>query len=359
MDYYNGDRLLSKLDISGQPPQFYICTTNRTAGKTTYFNSLVLREFLAKSKKFALLYRYDYELPQCSDKFFKDIHGLFFPAHCMTDKSVGKNVMREIYVGEAASQDDPEKLDSAAMSPCGYALAINKADQIKKYSHFLSDVETIIFDEFQSETGNYCPNEIQKFLSILTSICRGQGETFRYVRVILIGNQVTILNPYFIEMGISERLQNETKFLRGDGWVLENGFNIGASESIKNSPLARAFKNNKYIAYSAENVYLNDTATFIEPPPSVHGKYLATIKMDGDLFGLIEYADQGIIYCKPGGDPSYPYKISVSDADHDINYVMIERNHVFISSLRFFFEKGCFRFKNAKSKRAVLALLSY
>lgn len=359
MEYYNGARLLSKLDLDGQKPQFYICTTNRSGGKTTFFSRFLLDNFLQKGEKFILLYRYDYELQDVSTRFFKDIGSLFFKSKCMMEKSVGKGVLKELYVGDINLQDDIEKLDIDIMSPCGYAIAINKADSIKKYSHFLTDADNILFDEFQSETNSYCPNEITKFLSIMTSVCRGHGKTFRYVRVIMLSNQVSILNPYFTEMGISTRLTSETKFLRGNGWVLENGFIEGASEAMKNSPLARAFKNNAYIAYSSENVYLNDSTAFIEAPPSEHGKYIATIKYGGNNFGLLSYPNEGILYVTRKYDINFPYRLSVTTNDHDTNYIMIKNNYDFISNLRFYFERGCFRFKDSLCKECIIKTLSY
>ena len=77
--YYDGTKLLSLTDLQGQRPEIYICTSNRTAGKTTYFNRLVLRRWEREKRKFGLLYRFNYELDDCADKFFKDINPLFFP----------------------------------------------------------------------------------------------------------------------------------------------------------------------------------------------------------------------------------------------------------------------------------------
>lgn len=359
MQYYDGRKLLSKKDLDGLTPQFYLCTTNRTGGKTTFFSRELVRDFLETGKKFILLYRFDYELDGVADRFFKDIRGLFFPSKCMEDSTVGKGVIKNLYIGNVADQEDPDKLDLDLMDPCGYAIAINKADAIKKYSHFLTDADTILFDEFQSETNNYCPNEITKFLSILTSVCRGNGKTFRYVRVIMLSNQVTLLNPYFNEMGIAERLTSQTKFLRGHGWVLENGFVEGAAEAIRQSPLARAFPQNRYVSYAAENIYLNESKSFIEPPPGEHGKYLCTIRSEGEEYGLIEYLNAGIVYVTTSVDRSCSQTLAATANDHDVNYVLLKNNFLFISSLRNFFEKGCFRFKNPKCKAAILKMLSY
>ena len=58
-EYYDGTKLLSMLDINGDKPEIYLCTSNRTAGKTTYFNRLVTKKFLNEGIKFMLVYRFN------------------------------------------------------------------------------------------------------------------------------------------------------------------------------------------------------------------------------------------------------------------------------------------------------------
>ena len=54
-------------------------------------------------------------------------------------------------------------------------------------------------------------------------MARGQGEQNRYLPVYMLSNPVSIINTYYVELGISSRLTDETRFLRGDGFVLEQG----------------------------------------------------------------------------------------------------------------------------------------
>lgn len=342
-DYYDGTKILSLNDINGKKPELIMVTTNRTGGKTTYFGRLCLNRWFDKKEKFALLYRYNYELDGCADNFFKDLNGLFFKGHTMTSQKRAKGIYHELFMDDVS---------------CGYAISLNSADQIKKRSHFFSDVERIIFDEFQSETNNYCPDEITKFLSVHTSIARGQNQQRRYVPVYMIGNPVSIINPYYTELGISERLKSDTKFLRGDGFVLEQGFNESASKAQKDGGINRAFAKNSYVAYSAENVYLHDNKAFIEKPIG-SSRYLATIKYNGIEYAIREYGDLGILYCDDKADSTFKNKISVTTDDHEVNYVMLKRNSMFLMNLRYFFEHGCFRFKDLRCKNAVLKALSY
>ena len=316
-EYYDGTKLLSMKDINGDKPEIFMCTSNRTAGKTTYFNRLVTKKFLNENSKFMVLYRFNYELDEVAETFFKDIKTLFFPRNEMTSKKRAKGIFYELFIDE---------------KPCGYAVALNNADQIKKRSHLFSDVDRMVLDEFQSETNHYCTDEVEKLISIHTSVARGQGEQVRYVPLYMMSNPVTILNPYYVSMGISSRLKEDTKFLKGDGFVLEQGFNFGASEAQKESGFNKAFSKSKYVAYASEAIYLNDSKAFIE---------------------------KGFIYCDNHADRTFPFRITTTTEDHNVNYVMLKRNDFFLSNMRFLFEKGCFRFKDMMCKEAVLSALKY
>lgn len=341
--FYDGTKLLSLKDLNGKTPEIFMCTTNRTGGKTTYFSRLCVNRFLDNSSKFMLIYRFNYELDDAADKFFKDIGRLFFPDYEMEGVKKGHGKYVELYLNDVS---------------CGYAVSLNDADMIKKQSHMFSDADRMFFDEFQSETNHYCPDEIRKFLSIHTSVARGQGKQYRYVPVYMTANPVSILNPYYVEMGISDRISDSTRFLKGDGFVLEQGYVDSAAQVQKESGFNRAFKANAYTAYSTEAIYLNDNKAFIEHPEG-RSVYLATLKYEKSLFALRSFPDIGIIYCDTKVDKTYPGKITVTTDDHQTNYVMLKGNDGFLTNMRYYFEKGCFRFKNLRCKEAVLKALSY
>lgn len=341
--YYDGTKLLSMSDINGNKPEIYICSGNRTAGKTVYFNRLCVNKFLNSGQKFMILYRFNYEVDNVAEKFFKDINGLFFKDNVMESSRKEKGLYQELYIDGAS---------------CGYAVSLNSADQIKKNAHLFSDTSRMIFDEFQSETNNYCKDEIQKLFSIHTSVARGQGEQVRYVPVYMISNNVSLINPYFVALGISNRLAKETKFLRGDGFVLEQCFNESAAEAQEKSAFNRAFKTSNYATYSSQGVYLNDNIAFIEKPKG-RNRYFCTLKYGGVCYGVREYIDLGIVYCDDKPDMTHPLKISVTTDDHNINYVMLHQFDTIIGGLRFYFERGCFRFKNLKCKEVILNAVSY
>lgn len=341
--FYDGTKLLSLKDVNGNTPEIYMCTTNRSAGKTTYFNRYCVKRFLEHGEKFCIIVRFDYELDGIEHAFFDEIGRLFFRDKTMTSVKRCKGIYTELF------------LDNL---PCGYAVALNKADAIKKRSHLLADTKRLIMDEFQSETNHYCPNEVKNFISIHTSIARGGGEQVKYLPVIMISNAVTILNPYFTALRVCERLTDNTKFLRGKGYVLENGFYENVSKKQKESGFNTAFENERYVAYASENVYLNDNASFIE---TMNGKnnYYLTFKVNGKYFAVREYTENGVLYVDKKVDMSFPIKILASADNHEVNYIMLKKNDVLIKSLRYYFEHGCFRFKDQESKQALFDLLSY
>ncbi len=347
MNYYDGTKLLSLKDINGEKPELYLVTSNRSAGKTTYFGRLMINRFIKKGKKFMLLYRFKDEINEdISDKFFKDIGALFFPEYVMTEKLRGK-YYKELFL--ARGDDMPIS--------CGYAVPLNSADRVKKDSHLFSDVDSMLFDEFQSETEHYCPNEIDKFISVHTSVARGAGQMVRYVPVYMLSNGVTILNPYYTALGIQKRLTGKTHYLKGDGWILEQNFNVDAADSQKTSAFNKAFKESRYTAYARENVYLNDNTAFIG---KMKGKntYVCTIKYAGKYYGIKEYPEQNIIYCDDSPDMTFNYVYVVNPDDHNADTTLLHRNEQILYIFKDYFKKGLFRFKNAECKNAVLSMLS-
>lgn len=341
--FYDGTKLLSLSDINGNKPEIYICTSNRNGGKTTWFGRYCVNRFLKNNEKFCLVYRFNYELDDCSDKFFKEIGNLFFSGSEMSSKRRASGAFHELFLDDKS---------------CGYAISLNNADVLKKYSHLFNDVERMIFDEFQSETNHYCSDEVRKFISAHTSIARGQGKQIRYVPVYMIGNPVSLINPYYVELGISERLRSDTKFLRGVGFVMEQGFVKTASDAQLTSGFNKAFGKNAYIAYAGQCVYLNDSKAFIEKPSGV-SRYVCTIKYKSKDYAIREYSSVGCLYVDDKPDNTYRLKIAVTTDDHNINYVMLKNNDYLVNTLRFYFDKGCFRFKDLQCKEALMKAVSY
>lgn len=342
--YYDGVKLLSLLDINNEKPEIYIASSNRSAGKTTYFNRLAINKFKnGKIRKFGLLYRFKYELDGCSEKFFADIKRLFFNDDNMKSVKKAKGIYHELYLNDEL---------------CGYALALNCADGLKKYSHLLSDVDLLLFDEYQSENNQYAINEVNKFMSIHTSLARGNGSQSRYLPVIMISNMVSIVNPYFTALGITERLKSDTKFLRGRGYVAEFNFNESASKAQSQSAFNKAFSESSYYEYATTNVYLNDDYCLIEEQPTGSSRYIATYCYNGDVYAIRMYSDMGILYVNKNVDKSCKIRIAVTSNDLSTTFILYAKNSPMYQMLRYYFNAGCIRFKDLNCKSSFFKLVS-
>lgn len=340
--FYNGQRLLNKLDLNGEKPELFFCTGNRASGKTTFFMRYLINNYLKYNKKFCILYRFKQQLKNCDAKIFSDVQELFFPSFHFSSSNLCENSIFELLCDG---------------NQCGYAIAINCADTIKLSSHLLHDVDTIFFDEFQSETSHYCNNEILKFLSIHTSIARGGGKMRRYCPVIMCSNTVSLLNPYFAELNILSRLKNDTKILRGNGYVLEQSYISDAEKEISKSGITKAFNKSNYIHYQSQNIYL-DNQSLIEKP-SGNFRYFCTLKWGNQYFSLRYYNTTNIYYCHRNIDVTYPLKICCRTEDMEEGYMHKNTMPLFINNLRFAFNSGNFRFQDLNCKNAILNMLQY
>lgn len=350
MAYYDGCKLLSLKDLAGEKPEIFICSTNRTGGKTTYFNRLLMNHHMKKGTKFMLIYRHMNEMSDIATPFFKDIGELFFPTYWMESKpmSHGKYHILNLCWGDP---DEPEKRE------CGYGVPLSAANFIKKNSHMFTDTAEMLFDELQPEDGVYGKTEVQDLISIHTSIARGQGKMVRYVPIYMVTNPISIINPFYSALGISNRIDGKTKFLRGNGWVMEQGYVEEAGEAQKKSAFNRAFGDTKYMAYNSQGVYLNDSTAFVQKMDG-DSRYICTLKHKGASYAVRAYAEEGVYYVSAKADPTFPLKISVTLSDHSINYVMLKEYSFLTINLRKMFNLGCFRFQNLECKNALIDALS-
>lgn len=348
-DFYNGYRLLSRTDANGNKPEIYIAASNRSAGKTTFFNAMLLHNYLKKGKKFLLLYRRRYEIKQAASGFFKDINKLFFPGLIMSQAAGIENVFERLYVCDMSEQ--PVKYE------CGYAASISAAEQIKKFSHLLSDIDVILFDEAFPENDNYLKKEIDLFMSIHDSLARGNGQMSRYLPVIIVGNMISVYNPYFDALGIIDTLQLNSNFMRGDGFVIEQNFNEMSAKKHAESAFHRALSSAAYNAATQEKKYINTSYDMIDSHVADNGRYILTIKWEDNLYS-VRYNEQGFFfYISNTPDPKFKMQHAATEKDISENAIF-DPASMYRKVLKDRFRKNQVKFKNLKCKSAAIHFIS-
>lgn len=334
------------MDINGQKPSIYISTSNRSAGKTTYYNSYILRQYVKTGAKFAILKRFVDDVPNTADNFFGALN---VPA------KISPGIAR-LYQGHEMEQTgkrgDAYNTLSYDGKECGYVICLNRANKIKQASNQLSDVQTVLFDEFVPETGQYVGNEIDKFLSIITSIARGGGHQQRYIRIILISNFVTLLNPYYEALGISDRLTSDTKYLRGDGFVVEQIVNSAAKTAVESNAAIRAFsRGSSYTDYLTGGQYLLDNKSLIARLTG-DSAYICTIEYGGHKYGLKLFKD-GLLYVDTSPDTTCKIVIHTDrDSIRDNEYLGRYFPDL-ISDIKQHFDSGRIRFQTLLCRAAI------
>lgn len=338
MGYYDGCKLLSMMDINKCKPSIYIANTNRSAGKTTFYNRMLVNNWIKYGQQFILFYRFKKDLCDIPDKFFGEISGLFFPDSVMRQSGKKEQGYLKLILDDKV---------------CGYAVALNASEDIKKCSHMFSGVQTTLLDEFQSETGNYVPDEISKYISIQQSIARGKGEQVRYIRNILCGNFISLLNPYYTALGVHRVLNPESRYTRGDGFVIETDFYKDVAEKSGESPFNRAFRNHGYNAMLQARKYLNDNTDCIRSLTNTK-RYVCTMIGDNCSMGVWECDGYYTISSKY--DNNYP--IVCAKKSTPLMSKKIRAQGIF-DSIRALFDTGNLYFDSISVKNDAISILGY
>lgn len=340
--YYDGTKLLNKTDLDGYKPEIYICTGNRTAGKSYFFKRFLTTQFIKDNEqKFIVVYRKRDEMHDAINAFFEDIK---------YDKEITKLKKFDYHSKtEMSGSYQTWFLNDVEM---GFAIYLNAAEKIKRNSSRFVNVKWMLFDEMQSETYSYVDDEVEKFISIHMSVARGHGEQSRYVPCILIGNSTSLVNPYFRAMGISDRYNKEAKFIRGSGWVAEFAHNESAENAIKKSAFNRAFAKSKYMAYASENNFLLDNSNFVEKCSLQGAMFIFHFLHEKQHIGAW-YLPDGVWYFCSKFDPSdKPIALTKDDHDKETLFRMIN-----IDKLRAAFDRGNVRFESLEISNVIIDAL--
>lgn len=339
--YYNPKRLLEMKDLEGLKPAIYIVSKNRSAGKTFAFLKKFLEDFKKDGTQFGLIYRHKYEISS-SAELFDDIQRM--------NPELRGDITTVSYSGGLFYE---LKMDDKTL---GWSFSMNSPDALKKHSPKFSQIKQMFFDEYQTESGKYLDKEIEKFQSLYLTIARGGGSQSRHVDVYMCGNNVTLMNPYFIKFGIHKRIKSDTKFMRGNGWVAEFGFNKSASNAIKSNSFFQAFKDEAYMAYSTENVYLSDASIFVGKI-SGRARYLFTIVHENTVYGVREFFDKGIMYISKQPDNSCKQVITFKASDHNANTMMLSHYSYLWKNIKDAYYKGWLRFDDIQTKNDIFDIL--
>lgn len=305
----------------------------RGCGKSYGLKKYLLNRFKKTGKQFIYLRRYDTELKKSlkDDEFFKDI---------------GKDEKFQddtFYVrGEKFYMND---------LVCGYAIPLSKASIYKSVP--FPNVDIIMFDEFliDNATYHYLPEEPEKLLDFIETVGR-----LRDIQVFCLGNNISLVNPYFDYFNISLPYNSDIKTFK-NGLILINYIRNEAYRKIKKeSKFGKLIENTKYSEYAIDNQALKDNNNFIKKK-NPKSKFFFNIIINNHKYGIwMDYNSNDMFVSKQYNE-NHPVNITFNYKDHTENTIMIKSRSVFFQNLVKHYEQATLYFDNMQIKSDVTSLI--
>lgn len=303
----------------------------RGVGKSYGLKKYLLNRFKKKGKQFIYLRRYDTELKKSlkDNEFFKDIE---------KDEIFSED---NFYVrGDKFYMND---------KVCGYAIPLSKASIYKSVP--FPNVDIIMYDEFliDNNTYRYLPEEPEKLLDFMETIGR-----LRNIQVFLLGNSISIVNPYFDYFNVSLPYNKDIKTFK-DGLILVNYIkNEKYREVKKKTKFGKLIEGTKYGSYAIDNEFLKDNNNFIKKK-NPKSRFFFNLILNNHTYGV--WMDDEYMYISKHCNLSHPVTVTFDYKDHSENTIMMKSRSVFYQNVVRHYLAGCLYFDNLQIKSDVTRLI--
>ena len=298
----------------------------RGGGKT--FNSLkhCIEKFLKDGSEFIYLRRRQVQLDDAcngskgSGDLFADIRAKgYFEGHDLKvvgDKAGGYNFY----------------CDGKIM---GYGKALSTSTGRRSASK--PNVKRIIFDEFLIDDSNGSDrylnhgNEMFVFNNFYETIARG-----RDIPVLFIGNAFSMVNPYWIDLGIRITDPEDNKIYKGKGWTVLFWRDEEFIAERSKTQFYQITAGSKFADHAFGNSFYLDRKDFIKKRPSDSEHQFSLVYL-GNAYGVwVDWENGSYYVTTKGAKTSRNKTISMSLADNKPNNVSIRRyrNMPFMKAFR-------------------------
>ena len=310
----------------------------RGVGKTFGAKLYSLKDFIRTGNQFVYLRRYKTELDTACSTFFNDLQeNNEFDDLELKVKPSKKGFITFYCDGEV----------------CGYGVALSTANILKSTS--FAKVKTIIFDEFIIDKGiyRYLNGEVEKFLDIIETIGR-----MRDIKVYLLGNAVSITNPYFSYFNITLPYGSDFKTFKNGLIVINYIKNLEYRKAKKASRFGQLIDGTNYGRYAIDNEWFRDNKDFVQKrPPKTH--YFCSLTVNNKMYGVWRDIGEGTTYLSEAHDPKYPINFACTINDHTPNTIFINlRQNMAFKMMVQNYSDGLLFFENQKVKNVFLPIIN-
>ena len=313
--------------------------TERGLGKSYGAKKFVAKRFIKKGKQFVYLRRYKTELKKAMNNngFFKQIEN-----------------DEELKDYKFSNTKDTMSIDGQI---CGYAIPLSVANILKSSTY--DNVDTIIFDEFLLDKGNYhyLQNEVEQLLDVIETVAR-----LRNIRVIFLGNAISITNPYFEFFNITLPYNSEVKICKKDNKgnpliVVYYARNQKYRDVKKATRFGQLISDTEYGKYAIDNNFLRDSKYFIRKKTKL-AKFYFTLKLCGKNLGIWCDYKEGLMFVSNDYDPKCPIIFSINYEDHDERTLLVRaRTSPWFKSIIEHYRLASLCFENQQIKNNVMSVL--
>ena len=332
--YFTLDKILSYNALIS------IILGERGVGKSYGAKKFVAKRFINKGKQFVYLRRYKTELQKAmkDNKFWHQI---------LNDKD--PEMYKIMQNHKFSNSKDTMSIDNKI---CGYAIPLSVANILKSSTY--DNVDTIIFDEFIIDKGtyHYLQNEVIQFLDVIETIAR-----LRDIRVIMLGNAISITNPYFNFLNLSLPYNSEIKTFKDGLIAVQYVKNLKYREVKKSTRFGKLVDGTEYGKYAIDNEFLRDSKTFIRKKTK-YSKFYFILVINSKYYGVWCDYKEGMIYISNDYDPNCPVRFSLNSNDHDENTLLIRtRTSPFFKSVIEHYRLARLCFENQQIKNNVMTVI--
>ena len=335
--YFDGGRLISY----GCP--ISIACGVRSVGKTYYYKKRCIKRFINNGYTWAYLRRYDEQLKkQLQEKgFFSDlIANNEFPHH---DIRVNGRIM------------EIKREDEKNFHTFGEFFALNAFENKKGAND--AAMHDIVLDEFIKSKGmsRYLSNEVDALYDVWETFDRKEDR----IKLTMLGNAIDMINPYFLEWGISitEGMPEYTRWHRG---TVALQITEGSEEFKKRgdeSNIAKVTRGSSYDAMSRYNSFGNLSDDFVVKALPVSAKCMYGLSFQGHMYTVWNDSKAGEYYVMKARKPKNTMVFALTRDDMRPNIIMLERSSKLLQMLSRMYRYGYCFFDSVRTREQFLNIL--
>ena len=318
--YYDYDK------ISSYNATFNMIITNRGFGKTYGAKKRAINKFLKKGEQFIYVRRYKSELKKVKDKFFEKVKQEF-PEHEFEIKGFTAYIDKKV---------------------AGYLIPLSTS--LSEKSNEYPNVTTILFDEFLIDKSyiRYLDNEVETLLDLVYTVQREREN----VRVYLLGNNVTTVNPYFDYFNINPNPNERFSLYQNGELVVSYETSNEFINKMKSTKFGKLVSGTNYEEFAIENKSQRDNKSFVSKLPISKCHPLFSLTLDNKTVFVYWMAD--LFYFSNHGTIMTNYVLDGNS--HSENMILLTSKEPMLKGLVKAFSQGKCRFQTQSLKELSLQM---